>query len=265
VSAGGDRGGDIAAGESPLLGWDPERPMIHSAWGAKRSGKSELNRVIYRSWPYDRLVIDVNGNADPGEDAEKITADDGRLPTRFPERITMPGEPRRPRSLWYRAHPGEGTRVYREHLDQAVGMALYPQHKRVCLWAGEVGELQPNGRPGPHMRTLLMQNRHYNVTALFDGPRPTYVDPLTLHQSDYVSIFLLPNPADRKRIAESIGFPPKRFDEACHSAWREVGDDGTPHGFLLWDSNRRKLYEHEALPLELIKDAPESGTKDAAA
>jgi hypothetical protein len=56
-------------------------------------------------------------------------------------------------------------------------------------------------------------------------------------------VFHLPNPKDRERVADSIGFPPKRFHEACHAAWR------TDHGFLLWDSDRRKLYEHEPLPL----------------
>jgi hypothetical protein len=229
---------ELAAGESPLLGIDPERPMIVSAWGSKGSGKSALNRELFRSWPFDRVAIDVNGNADPGEDAERITAP---LPTRFPDGAGVLGERRKARSLWFRAHPGD--KAYREQLDQAVGLALYPQRKRVCLWAGEVGELQPNGHPGPHMRTLLMQNRHYNVTALFDGPRPVNVDPLTLHQSNFVAVFHLPNPRDRERIADAIGYPPKRFHEACHEAWK------TPYQFLLWDMDRRKLYEHEPLPL----------------
>lgn len=235
---------ELAAGESPLMHIDPERPMIVSAWGRKRSGKSVLNRELFRSWPFDRIVIDVNGNADPGEDTERITAP---LPTRFPERGGLMGEPRKPRSLWFRAHPGDPA--YREQLDQAVGLALYPQAKRVCLWAGEVGELQPNGRPGPHMRTALMQNRHHNLTCLFDGPRPMYVDPLTLHQSDLVAVFELPNPRDRDRIADSIGFPPKKFSEACHAAWR------TEHAFILWDANRKKLFEHEPLPLDPADEA----------
>lgn len=231
--------GELAAGDSPLQQIDPERPTIVSCWGRKGSGKSVVNRELYKSWPFDKIVIDVNGNADPGPDAERLTAP---LPTRFPEGIGALGETRRARSLWFRAHPGD--KAYREHLDQAVGLALYPQRKRVCLWAGEVGELQPNGRPGAHMRTLLMQNRHHNVTALFDGPRPMYVDPLTLAQSDLVAIFDLPNPRDRDRIADSIGFPPKRFTEACQSAWRQ-GE----HWFVLWDSRARRLYEHEPIPL----------------
>lgn len=225
---------------SPLLGMDWTRPAIVTAWGSKGSGKSVLNRVLFRSWDLDAVCIDVNGNAEPGPHAETITAP---LPTRFPEDVANMGE-RRPRVLHFRAHPGDPK--YREQLDQAVGLALYPQRKRTLLWAGEIGEMQPNGRPGPHMNTLLMQNRHYNVTMLADGPRPVFVHPLTLAQSDLVAVFHLPNPRDRERIADSIGFPPKMFHEACHAAWR------TEHAFVLWDARAKRLYEHEPIPAEAL-------------
>lgn len=230
---------DLDVDDSPLMELDPTKPMIVSAWGMKGSGKSFLNREIFRSYPYDRLTIDVNGNADPGEDAEKITAP---LPGKFPTASggTL-GERRRARSLWFRAHPGSPT--YRDDLDRAVALALYPQDHRTCLWAGEVGELQPHSRPGPHMRTLLMQNRHYNVTALFDGPRPVNVDPLTLAQSNLVAVYKLPNPKDRDRIADSIGFPPKEFSAECFKTWRR----GDFH-FVLWDADRQTLYRHEPIP-----------------
>lgn len=229
---------DMEADDSPLMSLDPARPMIVSAWGKKGSGKSYLNRMLFRSYPWDRLVIDVNGNADPGEDSEKLT---GELPARFPAPPAAVGERRKARSLWYRAHPGSAT--YRDDLDRAVGLALYPQDHRCLLWAGEVGELQPRGVPGPHMRTLLQQNRHYNVTALFDGPRPVFVDPLTLAQSNLVAVYPLPNPADRKRIADSIGVNPKEFDRECFRTWRRGA-----HHFVLWDADADTLYRHEPLP-----------------
>jgi hypothetical protein len=231
---------DLEAEDSPLMGMDPAKPWIVTAWGKKGSGKSYLNRRLFRSWPYDRVAIDVNGNADPGEDAEKLSTP---LPAKFPAPAGGLGEKRRARSLYFRAHPGSPT--YREDLDRAVALALYPQDHRCLLWAGEVGELQPHGNPGPHMRTLLMQNRHYNVSALFDGPRPVNVDPLTLHQSDLVAVFPLPNPADRKRIAEAIGFPPKDFDRVCFETWRREG-----HWFVLYDAKADTLFRHEPLPDE---------------
>jgi hypothetical protein len=229
---------DMEADDSPLMGLDPHKPQIITAWGKKGSGKSYLNRMIFRSWPYDRLCIDVNGNADPGIDAERVTLP---LPTKFPAPAATVGEKRRPQSLYFRAHPGSPT--YREDLDRAVGLALYPQDHRCLVWAGEVGALQPRGNAGPHMATLLQQNRHYNVTALFDGPRPVYVDPLTLAQSNLVAVYKLPNPADRKRIAESIGMDPREFDRECFRTWRR-GD----HWFLLYDDATETLYRHEPLP-----------------
>ena len=225
---------------SPLQQINPLKPTIITAWGKKGSGKSYLNRVVYKSWPFDRIAIDVNGNADPGEDAEKITTP---LPARFPEPAGVVGSERHARSLYFRAHPGSPT--YREDLDRVVGLALYPQDHRCLLWAGEVGELQPHGRPGPHMRTALMQNRHYNLSLLFDGPRPVNVDPLTLHQSDLVAVFPLPNPNDRKRIAEAIGVPPKDFDAVCFETWRREG-----HWFVLYDSATDTLYRHEPIPAD---------------
>lgn len=223
---------------SPLLGLDWSRPSIITAWGTKGSGKSVLNRLVFRSWDLDAVCVDVNGNADPGPHAEKL---DGDLPKSFPERLTLPGEPSRPRVLHYRAHPADPS--YRLKLDQAVRLALYPQRKRTLLWAGEVDEFHQGGQPVPHLKTVLRQNRHYNVTALFDGPRPVFVHPLCLAQSDLVAVFHLPNPRDRERIADSIGFPPKLFHEAAHGCWR------TEHAFLLWDSRAKRLYEHEPLPL----------------
>jgi hypothetical protein len=217
------------------------RPKIVSAWGRKGSGKSVSNRRLYHSWAGHKLAIDVNGNAEPGEDAERIGRED--LRKRFPGAVAELGERPRPRNLWFRADPGSAT--YHQDLDKAVGMALFPQQQRTLLWAGEVGELMPNGRPGPHMRRALQQNRHYNLTCLFDGPRPMFVDPLVLAQSDFVLVYHLPNPNDRKRIAESIGYPAKRFDAECEETWRRG-----PYWFLLWHAEAHKLYRLPPLPID---------------
>lgn len=229
----------------PLLGMDPEKPWILSAFGKKGSGKSELNRLVYGSYVGDKLCIDVNGNADPGPDAVRLTGD---LPKKWPEPPAGLTE-RRPRhqNLHYRAHPMSPT--YRDDLDRALGLALFPQDHRVLVWAGEVGELMPNGKPGPHMRALLQQNRHYKVTCLFDGPRPVYVDPLVISQSNLVAVFRLPNPADRKRIADEVGCSPKKFDEICHDTWRR-GD----HWFVLCDPAADTIWKCAPLPLERTHD-----------
>jgi hypothetical protein len=232
----------------PLL-LDPGKPQIVSAWGRKGSGKSFFNGVAYRSWPGDKLAIDVNGNAYVGPDAERIREP---LPSGFPQPVTPPGERRRARNLHYVANPRSDT--YRDDLDRAVGLALFPQHHPMLLWAGEVGELTPNSKSKPHMRQLLMQNRHHRVTALFDGPRPMNVDPLVLAQSDLVAVYELPNPADRRRIADSIGYPPDRFDQACQETWRQ-GD----HWFLLWHAPQKQLWVCPPLPAD---DQPQPAEHD---
>lgn len=221
---------------------DATKPFIVSAWGRKGSGKSHLNGLLYQSFPGDKLAIDVNGHAYVGPDAERIT----ELPKRWPAGTPQLGERRRPRNLHYQANPAADT--YRDDLDRAVAMALFPKDHPVLLWAGEVGELTPNSKARPHMRQLLMQNRHHRVAALFDGPRPMNVDVLVLAQSDLVAVFDLPNPADRKRIADSIGYPPKKFDEVCQETWArsDPSDPGSWH--VLWDGRTRTLWQVPPLP-----------------
>lgn len=216
--------------------FDHTKPAIITAFGRKGAGKSTFSRSVYDSWPGDKLCIDVNGDADPGPDAELLT---GPVPTSWPEPARLPGRPRRPQNLHYRAHPGSPT--YTDDLDRAIGTVLYPQAHRALVWCGEVGEF----RPGPNVRTLLHQNRHYGVTALADGPRPKNIDPLWLAQSDYVAVYHLPNPHDRERVAETIGYPPRRFDAECDETFRRG-----KYWFLFWDAAHHQLYRCPPLPAE---------------
>lgn len=224
----------------PVL--DMSKPMIISAWGRKGSGKSFFNRRMYDSWVGDKLCIDVNGNADPGPDAIKIT----ELPNRWPDPPVRPlgSPPPGPQNVEYRADPGSPD--YFEDLDRAVNLALMPQDHRTLVWCGEVAEFMPSaGTVGPSMRRLLQQNRHYNVTALFDGPRPVSIHPLVLAQSDLIAIYHLPNPADRKRVADSMGYPPDRFETECAETWRRG-----KHWYLLWWAPEHKLFRCPPLPLD---------------
>ncbi|MCL1872173.1 MAG: hypothetical protein FWF90_17425 [Promicromonosporaceae bacterium] len=223
----------------PFPEFDATKPMIVSAWGRKGSGKSYFNRRLYRGWPFDKLAVDVNGDADPGAGAEPLR----ELGRRWPDAPAGVADHRtRYQNLVYRADPGSAT--YDEDLDRAVGMAMFPQDRRTLIWCGEVAEFMPSAqKTRPHMRRLLQQNRHYSTTALFDGPRPAHVNPLVLHQSDYVAVFHLPNPDDRERIAKSIGYPADRFHAECHETFRR-GE----HWYLLWDAREHKLLRCPPLP-----------------
>lgn len=235
----------------PLRGMDENKPWVIATFGTKGSGKSVFSRSIYRSWPGDKLCIDVNGNAGPGEDAETVSLEDARA-GRWPKRPLALGDSPRPRNLHYRAHPMAAT--YREDLDRALGMALFPQAHKVLVWAGECGELMPNGRPGPHMRTLLMQNRHHHTAVLFDAPRPVFVDPNVIGQADLVAVYRMPNPADQKRVADFFGCTPKRFIAFCEETWRT-----DKHAYVLCDKAGDILWSCPPLPLDGVD------TKGAAA
>lgn len=220
------------------LDLDPHRSTIVGLWGGKGSGKSFAAGRLYRSWPRDKLVIDITGDAEPGEDAERI-----REPERaFPVQYDMD----RPhyRNLVYRADPGSAT--YRDDVDRAVGMALRPGDRPCLLWVDEMGEAFPvNQRErAPNMRRLLMASRHYGpASLLMCGPRPKNIDPLALQQSDYIYMFPKINAKDLETIAENIGYPTREL-EAAYRANRNRGE----HAFLLWCAAEEVLLDCPPLP-----------------
>jgi hypothetical protein len=133
-------------------------------------------------------------------------------------------------------------------------MALFPKDHPVLLWAGEAGELMHRGSAGPHLSRLLQQSRHYRTTALFDAPRPVWLDPQVLLQSNLVAVFELPNPADRKRIAETVGIDPAKFNEICFRTW----DKGDYH-FVLIDTDAprgKQLWSCAPLPITAAAGQP---------
>lgn len=212
---------------------DPHRNFIVSAFGRKGAGKTTLNRTLFQDFPLSKLCVDVNGEADPGPDSKRITTISRGMP-----RV---GRDHPPANLHYVADPGSDT--YRDDLDRAIGMAMYPSDQPSLVWGGEVGELCTESSIGPHLRRLLMQSRHYKTSALFDGPRPKKIDPLVIAQSDFVAVYDLPNPADRQRVAETIGYPPARFSQECDETFRRG-----PYWHLLWSTAAKRLYRCPPLP-----------------
>lgn len=190
---------------------DPDRPSIISAFGRKGSGKSTWISALYDSYPYDKLAIDVNGDIDTGATPAILISDP--LPDYFP--VFSDAEPK---NLHYIASQKSPT--YREDLNQAISMALFPQDKKVLVNLDEIGEFCTGNYSGPNLRLLLMQSRHYRVTALLAGPRPMDIDPLIIGQSDMIAIYEMPNPADQKRVADIIGYPAARFTEAMNEIKR---------------------------------------------
>jgi hypothetical protein len=225
--------------------------------GKKRSGKSILAKLIFASYPGDKVVIDVAGDDGPmGEGVVQIHGDVSSLPRRWPEAQRKDDQP-----MTLRYVPDAGSSTFREDMDAVVGLALSHGRRQrdrgkvgCCLLVHEIGVLAPANRTQPHTMRALVHNRHNALTLVLCGPRPQVVDPLVLQQADVVYTFELMNPTDRRRLAESMGWNPQDFDEAVHDLGK--------HEYLRYDSNELKpdgdeddlrLIHFPALPEDAVR------------
>jgi hypothetical protein len=117
------------------------------------------------------------------------------------------------------------------------------------LWVDEVGELTRANKTPPHFRRALHQSRHRRLSMLLCGPRPIDINPLVISQADYVATFELPNPADRKRVADNIGI--ELDDLEAH-----LDELDPKHGYLLWDARARELVVMPPLPAKPPRRVP---------
>lgn len=202
------------------LSIDPDRSNIIVLTGTKGSGKSEAGRVIFDAWPYDRLVLDVTGDARP-DDLATIA-----LTAPWPAALPTPEDGGRV-TAWLRVDPRSPT--YVEDQDDAISLALYPRSRHCLLWVDEYGQLATAGKILKNTRLALQSSRHYNLSLLLMFPRPRQIPVITLQQADLVFIFRTPNRADRQTLADNMGFPFDRFEIAYAEAMRI-----SPHAFLLW-------------------------------
>lgn len=207
---------------------DPSKSNFVTIVGKKGSGKSELATRLWHGYPYDQLCIDPTGDCRVDDLTRQIHTP---LPARFP----VDAEGKR---VSLRFVPDPGSPTYEDDLDRAVGLAF--RHRRSMLWVDEVGELTRTGKTSPNFARVLQQGRHRDLTLICCGPRPIAIDPLVVSQADYVYVFQLPNPADRRRVADVIGYDPKAFDAAVHDLAR--------YHYLRWDSREQELVEFPPLP-----------------
>jgi hypothetical protein len=219
----------------------PRQPDAHKATqiavvGKKGSGKTEIAWLLFESYPYDRLLIDPNGDIKvDGDDIEELGVDE--IPARWPSSRFEEGKRQTLRFV-----PDFGSASYVDDIDRTLGLAY--THGHTCALIDEAHEAAPAGRTPPHMRRALRQGRHHDLTLILPTPRPMTVDPLVISQADWVYCFRLPNPNDRKRVAETIGWDPKEFDEGIHGLGK--------FEYLRYDAAEDDLAHFPALPEHLI-------------
>jgi hypothetical protein len=228
---------------------DPSKGIIVLCTGKKGSGKSKMALTIFRSYAGDRVVIDVAGDDGPwGPDVVELRGTVEDLPARWPEELRKDKQ-----RMTLRYAPDAASKTFLEDMDRVVGMAM--AHKDCAVLVHEVGRAAPANRTPPHMASLLQHNRHARVTAIFAGPRPQTIDPLVIGQADLVYVFETQVSADKRRIAETIGWNVNDFASAC--------DGLGPHEYLRFDANEGKpepgdkdyrLVHFDALPEDVVHE-----------
>jgi len=206
--------------------------------GKKGQGKTELGFLLFDHYRGPKLVIDPNGDLKmpPGtvELAEPI-------PTRWPERDFPDAAHQVARFV-----PDFGSKTWRDAIDECLGLAYL--RGDMCVFVDECHTAFPTGsagQPGPNAMRILRQGRHRRLFLVNADLRPMLIDPLVLANADWIYVFQLRNPDDRKRIARSIGWDERDFDDGV-AALR-------PHGYLRYDDAIDDLADFPPLPAELLK------------
>lgn len=231
------RAEDLTEAQLAARNPDPTKPQQIAIFGKKREGKTELAFLLWDSWPGPKLAIDPNGDLKMPAHTLKLVAP---LPLHWPAASDFPD----PERQVARYVPDPGSPTYQDDVDHVIGLA-YAHPGKVCILEDECQAIFPVGRTGPHGKRALRQGRHHDLTQIATDLRPMLIDTLVLSNADWVYVFKLKNPADRRRVADSIGRDPKEFDDAVAA----LG----PHEFLRYDDEIDDLAHFPALPDELLK------------
>jgi hypothetical protein len=223
---------------------DPSKGRIIALFGRKGSGKSVMGLTLFRSYPGDRVVLDIAGDDGPvGEDIIDLVGNKDELPTRWPEWRRVDGKPM---TLRYKPDPGSPT--YLEDMDAVVGIAL--DRGECCLLVHETTELARAVGTPPNTRRALGQGRHNGATTqIYCAPRTQGINRLVIQQADLVEVFELKGAGDRDVIAEDIGWDKKEFSEivvALQPFWHAVYDQNIAPPLAGEDDQR--LAVHAPLP-----------------
>ncbi len=216
--------------------------------GKKRTGKSKLARLTFDSYPFDKVIIDINGTDKPAPGTyNELHGTIEELPIRWPEHLRRDN---RPLTLYYQ--PDAGSKTVLEDQDAIIGMAW--SHGKCAVLVHEMGLLAPVHKTPPHTLRILQAGRHRGLSLFWCTDRPVTINPRVISQADLLYIFKLPRKEDRERVASSIGWDQEDFDLAMSELRR--------HEYLRYDDNEeepeegetnKKLMHFPAIPREMIE------------
>jgi len=221
---------------------DPSKPVFICVMGKKGYGKSRYARWVFDGFPGDKLVIDTTGDVAPAES--------WRTEYEVPDRWPMDLE-RKPITLRYVPDPTKPS--YQDDIDRMIGVAYeYGKRsgRRIMVWIEEVHEVAASNRTRPHMRRVLRQGRHAHMFLLTTDIRPITVDPLVIAQADVVVCFRIPGPADRKVIADNMGWELKEpIDELDGLTVDEIWSKLEKFHYTRYEAEEDELVLFEPLPI----------------
>lgn len=223
---------EAADAEGSELSWDPdEGPRFVACFGRKGSGKSNLLRAYFASWPYDALLVDPTRDFDP----------DGRMSSPWPGGRRWPKPPEGKAVMKYRYVPNrrQPKDVWQDDLD-AVVLAAHdnPAPTMILVDEARCGLKVNEVRPG--MDVVLNEGRHNDDTLLVAGPRPIGVDSLAYSQADDLFLFQMPHAADVKRIAQTVGFDADDIAGLVHNL--------DEFGFVRLDQKHHRVFVYPPVP-----------------
>lgn len=179
-----------------------------------RSGKSTLARALFLSAAAPRLVIDPADSTLTAIDGAVTFSDPARPPKDAATARFVPRDP---------ADRDAYDAVYR------WAFANFPRY----VWLDEPEWAAPASGWARWANTFVVQGAKRGLGHLACATRPRHVMRSLLSNAAHVMIFTLPNPDDRRHLADLVGLPRELLEAELSTL-----DD---HGFLWWDVVARRL------------------------
>jgi len=245
-----------------LFKFNPSKSTYVACFGPKNAGKSELIQRFFASYPYNGLLMDITGDADPDHDftlpippaLRELAVELGSMSD--PSIDSMYDFRARVRQAWlndgeyrfakYRVEPSYLPKDWLERSDDFIGLAYLMGY---CFdWLDEINDEAPANQTPRWTRQSLRVGRHEHLFMGMAGPRPANLDPNVLNQADIVTIHGQLHQIDVKRMAQQLSISEADLFSLMRELVPEERDGIEVSPFLVYEKKTRSLYLVPALP-----------------